>query len=132
MAAYLIADGAIADPAAMGRYVKLAGETLRSDPTQLPHVVVGKVVGFFFLMLKIVYYTILVLGVGSALSIVLGLLLIVLPGPMLLFGIVAIVCPIYQNKVPIHHSRRDFAFGSWRGRNTLQYASAGIDAGRPL
>ena len=57
---------------------------------------VGKVGGFFFFMWRMVYYTILVLGVASALSIVLGLLLIVLPGPILLFGIVAIVCPIYQ------------------------------------
>ena len=62
----------------------------------IPEVHVGKVVGFFFLMLKMVYYTILVLGVASALSIVLGLLLIVLPGPILLFGIVAIFCPLYQ------------------------------------
>lgn len=96
MAAYTIADLEIADPAAMGNYVKLAGESLKSDPTQLRHVVAGKVVGFFFLMLTLVYYTILVLGVGSALSIVFGLLLIVLPGPIFLFGIVAIVCPIYQ------------------------------------
>ena len=96
MSAYLIADVEIANPAAMGNYVKLAGESLRVDLTQLLHVVVGKIVGFFFLMFKMVYYTILVLGVGSALSIVFGLLLIVLPGPILLFGIVAIVCPIYQ------------------------------------
>ena len=51
----------------------------------IPKVHVGKV---SFHMLKTVYYTILVLGVASAFSIVLGLLLIVLPGPMLLFGIV--------------------------------------------
>ena len=57
---------------------------------------VAKAGGLFLLMWKMVYYTILVLGVASALSIVLGLLLIVLPGPMLLFGIVAIVCPFYQ------------------------------------
>ena len=60
----------------------------------IPEVHVGKVVGFFFLMLKMVYYTILVLGVASVLSIVLGLLLIVLPVPILLFGIVAIFCPL--------------------------------------
>ncbi len=98
MATYSVAEVEIADPAAMGNYVKLAGESLRSDPTQPPHVVVGKVVRFFFLMLKMVYCTILVLGVASALSIVLGLLLIVLPGPILAFGIVAIFCPSYQKK----------------------------------
>ncbi len=36
----------------------------------IPEVHVGQVVGFFFLMLKMVYYTILVLGVASALSII--------------------------------------------------------------
>ena len=46
-----------------------------------------------------VYYTFLVLGVASALSIVLGLLLRVLPGPIQLFGIVAIFCPFYQKQV---------------------------------
>ena len=94
MAAYLIADVEITDPAAMDGYVKLAGES--QAPLQPPHVVIGKVVVFFFLMWRMVYYTILVLGVASALSIVLGLLLIVLPGPILLFGIVAIFCPLYQ------------------------------------
>ena len=62
----------------------------------IPEVHVGKVVGFFFLILKMVYYTILVLGVTSALSVVLGLFLIVLPGPILVFGILAIFCPLYQ------------------------------------
>ena len=57
---------------------------------------VGKVRGFFFFMWRVVYYTILLLGVASALPIVLGLLLIFLPGQMLFFGILAIVCPIYQ------------------------------------
>ncbi len=71
------------------RLMVLVLATLRSNP-------IGKVLGFFFLMWRMVYYTILVLGVASALSIVLGLLLIVLPGPILLFGIVAIFCPLYQ------------------------------------
>ncbi len=57
---------------------------------------VGKVVGFFFLMWRMVYYTILVLSVASALSVVLGFLLIVLPGPILMFGTVAIFYPFYQ------------------------------------
>ena len=52
--------------------------------------------GFFLIMWRMVWYTILVLGVTAALSIVLGLLLIVLPVPMLLFGIGAIFCPFYQ------------------------------------
>ncbi len=58
----------------------------------------SKVVGFSFLMWRMVWYTILVLGVTAALSIVLGLLLIVigLSTPILLFGIVAIFCPFYQ------------------------------------
>ena len=68
---------------------------LKAD-LNIPEVDVGKVVGFLFLMWRMVYYTILVLGVGSALSVVLGLLLIVLPGPILVFGIVAIFCPVYQ------------------------------------
>ena len=68
---------------------------LKTD-LNIPEVDVGKVVGFLFLMWRMVYYTILVLGVGSALSVVLGLLLIVLPGPILVFGIVAIFCPVYQ------------------------------------
>ena len=57
---------------------------------------VGNVWGFFFFMWRVVYYTILVLVVASALSVVMGLILLVLPGQMLFFGIVAIVCPFYQ------------------------------------
>jgi hypothetical protein len=58
----------------------------------------SKVAGFFLLMWKMVWYTILVLGVSAALSIVLGLLLIVigLASPILLFGAVAIFSPFYQ------------------------------------
>ncbi len=57
---------------------------------------VGTVYGLFFFMWRVVYYTILLLGLASALSIALGFLLIFLPGQMLFFGILAIVCPIYQ------------------------------------
>ncbi len=66
------------------------------ETSNLKLVLWSKVVGFSFLMWRIVWYTILVLGVSAALSIVLGFLLIVLPVPILLFGIVAIFCPFYQ------------------------------------
>ena len=66
------------------------------ETSSLKPVSLSQVVGFFFLMWRMVWYTILVLGVSAALSIVLGLLLIVLPVPMLLFGIVAVFCPFYQ------------------------------------
>ena len=82
----------------MAAYVKSASsQSLRLKAgLNIPEVHFGKVVGFFFLTLKMVYYTILVLGVVSALSVVLGLFLIVLPGPILVFGIVGIFCPLYQ------------------------------------
>ena len=67
-----------------------------SDPKL---VLLSKVVGFSFLMWRMVWYTMLVLGVSAALSIVLGLLLIVLPVPILLFGMVAVFCPMYQKQV---------------------------------
>ena len=66
------------------------------ETSNLKVVEVSKVVAYFLLMWKMVWYTILGLGVSAALSIVLGLLLIVLPIPILLFGIVAIFCPFYQ------------------------------------
>ena len=66
------------------------------ETSNLKVVEVSKVVVYFLLMWKMVWYTILGLGVSAALSIVLGLLLIVLPIPILLFGIVAIFCPFYQ------------------------------------
>ncbi len=75
---------------------------IRAKPVEtsdLKLVLLSKVVGFSFLMWRIVWYTILVLGLSAALSIVLGLLLIVLPVPMLLFGIVAVFCPVYQKQV---------------------------------
>ena len=66
------------------------------ETSNLKVVEVSKVVAYFLLMWKMVWYTILGLGVSAALSIVLGLLLIVLPIRILLFGIVAIFCPFYQ------------------------------------
>ena len=66
------------------------------ETSNLRLVELSTVAGFFFLMWRMVWYTILVLGVTAALSIVLGLLFIVLPGPILLFGIIAIFCPFYQ------------------------------------
>ena len=66
------------------------------ETSNLRLVELSTVAGFFFLMWRMVWYTILVLGVSAALSIALGFLLIVLPVPMLLFGIVAVFCPFYQ------------------------------------
>ena len=66
------------------------------ETSNLKLVQLSPVAGFFSLMWRMVWYTILVLGVSAALSIVLGFLLIVLPVPILLFGIVAIFCPFYQ------------------------------------
>lgn len=56
----------------------------------------SKVEGFFLLVWRMVWYTMLALGVTAALSIVLGFLLIVLPIPILLIGIVAVFCSFYQ------------------------------------
>ena len=68
----------------------------RVETSKLKLVGLSQVAEFFYLIWKMVLYTMLALGVTAALSIVLGLLLIVLPIPILLLGIAAIFCPIYQ------------------------------------